>query len=241
MCTVTFIPKSNKDFILTSNRDEAPERISLPPAFYELDEVTTLFPKDVLSDGTWIGVSENKRLVCVLNGGIVRHKRQSNYKKSRGVVAKDFLKTDSIFKLIEQYDFSGIEPFTMIVVEWENDLKLYELVLDEKQQYFNELTLEPRIWSSTTLYTDAMIEERREWFKNFKSQNELKPKTILNFHKTAGKNNMDYGVIMNRGFVKTTSITQIEKQTELVKMRYENIQSNTITSQSFSFPQAVND
>ena len=58
MCTVTIIPKGDNDFVLTSNRDEAPQRISLAPKVYTIDDTRLLFPKDKLSGGTWIGVSE---------------------------------------------------------------------------------------------------------------------------------------------------------------------------------------
>ncbi|MFT5892888.1 MAG: hypothetical protein ACI9Y7_003003, partial [Dokdonia sp.] len=35
MCTVTYIPKGNSNFILTSNRDEAVGRTTLVPDFYD--------------------------------------------------------------------------------------------------------------------------------------------------------------------------------------------------------------
>ena len=56
MCTITFIPKSNNDFILTSNRDEAPGRETFPPEIYEEEGVKLLYPKDALAGGTWIGL-----------------------------------------------------------------------------------------------------------------------------------------------------------------------------------------
>ena len=91
MCTVTIFPKSNNDFVLTSNRDEAPYRISLAPKVYSYNGIKMLFPKDEISGGTWIGVSEKNRLVCVLNGGFELHKRKPDYRLSRGIMAKDFL------------------------------------------------------------------------------------------------------------------------------------------------------
>ena len=42
MCTVTIIPKGKNDFILTSNRDEAPNRTSLPPDFYAIKKHTII-------------------------------------------------------------------------------------------------------------------------------------------------------------------------------------------------------
>ena len=105
MCTVTIIPKGENDFVLTSNRDEAPNRISLAPDFYTINKTKVLFPKDELSGGTWIGLSEKSRMVCVLNGGFVYHNRKSEYRLSRGIVAKDFMTTDILEGTVDAYNF----------------------------------------------------------------------------------------------------------------------------------------
>lgn len=241
MCTVTIIPKNNTDFILTSNRDEAPNRTSLAPEFYVIDDTKLLFPKDKLSGGTWIGISEQNRVVCVLNGGFKRHERKANYRISRGVVAKDFMISKKITNTIKTYNFEDVEPFTMVIADWNSSLKFYELVWDGRKKHFTELPLEAKVWSSTTLYNKTMRNERLQWFEDFKFENKLNAKTILKFHKTAGKNNNDYGVIMNRGFVKTTSISQIEKQADTLEMRYENLQNNSVSTKTFNFPQIVNE
>jgi len=234
MCTVTIIPKGNNDFVLTSNRDEAPNRVSLVPDFYNVKGVKVLFPKDELSDGTWIGVSEKNRLVCVLNGGFEKHEKQAQYRKSRGVVAKDFIIADDIVNFIETYSLINIEPFTTVIVDWNKRLKFYELVWDGKDRYIRELALEPKIWSSSTLYNKSMRNERKKWFENFASKKELNASTMSEFHKTAGNNNKDYGVIMDRGFVKTTSITQVEKSGNTLHMAYENLQEDIVANQMFS-------
>lgn len=241
MCTVTIIPKGKTDFILTSNRDEAPNRRSLVPDFYAVEDVRLLYPKDELSGGTWVGVSEKNRLVCVLNGGFVSHKKLANYKLSRGVVAKDFMVSDDIETIMKDYNLANIEPFTMVIADWNEALRFFELVWDGAQKHVKELPLEPKIWSSATLYSEAMRNERSQWFNTFKSQNELHAASLLEFHKTAGKGNEDYGVIMNRGFVKTTSITQVEKTTDDLKMHYENLHNKTVTDTVFKLPQTVNE
>jgi hypothetical protein len=241
MCTVTLIPKGNNDFVLTSNRDEAPNRVSSVPDFYNFEGVKLLFPKDELSGGTWIGVSEKERLVCVLNGGFKNHQRKPNYRKSRGVVAKDFMRFDTLEKKVTAYNFTDIEPFTMVIVDWNSNLRFYELVWDGDKVYFKSLPLEPRIWSSSTLYSDGMKAERISWFETFKSENELDAKALLQFHKTAGNDNLDYGVIMNRGFVKTTSITQVEKTVDLIDMHYENLHQRNVFNTSFHFLKTVNE
>ena len=240
MCTVTIIPKGKNDFILTSNRDEAPSRVSIPPNLYNINSVETLFPKDEVSGGTWIGISEKKRIVCVLNGGFDFHKRQSNYRMSRGVVAKDFMIADDIIEIIEDYNLKDIEPFTMVIADWNDSLNFYELVWNGCKKHIIQLPLEPKIWSSSTLYTSDMKEERKQWFEDFKSEYILDTDSVLNFHKTAGYGNNVYGVIMDRGFVKTTSITQVEKNKDALEMHYENLLTQQKAFNVFKTSQAVN-
>ena len=64
------------------------------------------------------------RLVCVLNGAFKKHKRKDNYKKSRGVIAKEIIKIYQILKNILKFKFRNIEPFTMVIVDWNNNIKL---------------------------------------------------------------------------------------------------------------------
>ncbi len=241
MCTVTLIPKGKNDFVLTSNRDEAPNRISLEPNFYSVNDTKLLFPKDELSGGTWIGISEKNRLICVLNGGNEKHERKSEYRLSRGVVAKDFMISDAIETTIDTYNLQDIEPFTIVIVDWNTTLRFYELVWNGTEKQFTELPLESKIWSSSTLYSNEMKKERSQWFEAFKNENELHANSLMQFHKTAGKNNDDYGVVMNRGFVKTTSITQVEKYDDALGMRYENLQNKLISNKTFNLPQIVNE
>ena len=241
MCTVTLVPVNNNDFILTSNRDEAPNRMALVPDFYSVNGTKLLFPKDELSGGTWIGVSEKNRLICVLNGGFVAHKRKEKYRKSRGVVAKDYMIAKNIEEVLNDYDLDDIEPCTMIIVDWNTNLRFYELVWDGKEKHVSKLPLEPKIWSSSTLYNEQMKAERENWFNTFKIRNGLDANSIKAFHKGAGGYNLDYGVIMDRGFVKTTSITQVKKTEELVYMFYESLQDNVVANQMFTLPQVINE
>jgi hypothetical protein len=239
MCTVTIVPQENNGFVLTSNRDEAPEREALTPDFYTTDGTKLLFPKDK-KGGTWIGVSENKRVICVLNGGLEKHNRKESYRISRGIVAKDFMVAKNVSGTVEAYNLDGIEPFTMIIVDWNASLKFYELIWDGETKHFKQLPLEPRVWSSSTLYNEKMKQERLLWFTVFKIDNTLKADSLLRFHKMAGNGNTDYGVIMDRGYVKTTSITQIEKLGNTVDMRYENLETKQVNTKTFNLSEVVN-
>lgn len=239
MCTVTIIPKGKADFVLTSNRDEAPNRISLAPEFYTIKETKMLFPKDKLAGGSWIGVSEKNRVLCVLNGGFVCHERQAEYRLSRGVVVRDLLACQNIVTAIEDYDLHDVEPFTLIIADWNMNLKFLELVWDGSHKHFTELPLEPRVWSSSTLYSVVMKEERKQWFEDFKSKSVLNAKTLMNFHETTEIENTEYGVIMDRGFVKTTSITQVEKLNDEVVMRFNNFQDQSKGTNIIKLPHVI--
>ncbi|MEO8934320.1 MAG: NRDE family protein [Xanthomarina sp.] len=227
MCTVTLVPLGKSNFILTSNRDESPKREALDPAFYIEDGVKLLYPKDKVAGGTWVGVSDKNRLVCLLNGGFSAHKREAFYRLSRGVVVKDLLCSNHILETIREYNLIGVEPFTVILVDWNDALSFYELVWDGETKHLKNLDIEPHIWSSSSLYTENMKQVRSHWFQEFKMEKELNPNTLLEFHKTAGNTNRDFGVIIDRGFVKTTSITQVEKLDKCLHMRFLNLQKNT--------------
>lgn len=240
MCTVTIQYKGNNDFVLTSNRDEAPNRMSLPPKENIYKDVNLLYPEDELSGGTWIGLSENKRLICLLNGGFKIHEREVQYRQSRGLVVKDLLTLADI-EDASKYNYKNIEPFTLVIADWNKELGFYEIVWDGNNAHFRALELSSHIWSSSTLYDEDKKQSRSDWFEVFKTKNKLTSESLLHFHKTAGEGNMDYGVIMDRIFVKTTSITQVDKTNQNITMRYESIKDKSVSISTFKSPEIIND
>jgi uncharacterized protein with NRDE domain len=222
MCTVTFLPLANNNFILTSNRDEQPQRETFPPKKYEEDGIHLFYPKDKLAGGTWIGTSSKNRLVCVLNGAFIKHKRKESYKKSRGVIAKEILKAPDFQQYIKTLTLEEIEPFTMVIIDWNNNnLNLFELVWDENQQHFTQLKNEPKIWSSATLYSTEMKEIRKEWFQNYLDNNEFSTESILEFHHSE-IGDKKQAVFMKRPYVETVSITSVKKEAHEVEFLYED-------------------
>lgn len=173
MCTVTYLPKKN-GFFFTSNRDEQSTRKTLVPAYYKDAEVSLFFPKDEVAGGTWIGLSDKRRLVCLLNGGFVYHNPKIKFPKSRGVVVTSILKSDDVKQTLDTIDLNGVAPFTLIVVDWKETTNMYELVWCRAQKHVTKLaTSETYIWSSSTLYTSEMKTERKKWF-----QQSLMPKSL---------------------------------------------------------------
>lgn len=222
MCTVTYLPLENNDFILTSNRDEDPKRKTIAPKAYYEDGVKLTYPKDELAGGTWIGLSEKNRLICLLNGGFTKHKRAESYRMSRGVIVKELLKVDNPVEVIESFDFDGIEPFTIVLVDWEKKLNTYELVWDGEQKYFQKLGKEPKIWSSSTLYNEEMKQFRREWFVDWVKENPtfLPQEKIVDFHQDETKGNPEISLKMKRTYVETVSVTSVYKKEDEVSLQY---------------------
>jgi len=216
MCTVTYLPLENEGFILTSNRDESPMRNTIPPQKYIENNVELVYPKDELAGGTWIGTSEKNRLVCLLNGGFEKHQRNTYYRMSRGVVVKNILSVEDPIQYIQGFDFDNIEPFTVVLVDWSKELVTYELVWDGSQKHFQKLNQEPKIWSSSTLYTSEMKEERKQWFQDWlRNHKAYTQKTILDFHQSTDKGTEGTTLKMKRPYVETVSVTSVKKEGQL--------------------------
>lgn len=223
MCTVTYLPKGKSNFILTSNRDENPNRNTISPQKYMVDGVALTFPKDEVAGGTWIGVSEKNRLICLLNGGFEIHERKVRYRMSRGIIVKMLLTSNDAVAEIKNFDFNNIEPFTIVLVDWNTELETYELVWDGNTKHFKKLAQEPHIWSSSTLYNKEMKQLRRDWFANWlKVQYDFQQEEILKFHKDETKGNEEISVKIKRSYVETISTTCVEKTSEVITMSYED-------------------
>src|SRR5690606_11933033 len=128
-----------KGFILTSNRDEAGSRNTIPPDFYRENDVDLLYPKDKVAGGSWIGISSRLRVICLLNGGFEDHQRKPSYRLSRGVVVKDLLVAPELVEAINAYDYHNIEPFTIIAADWQRGLDFIEFVWDGEEKHIKHL------------------------------------------------------------------------------------------------------
>ncbi|WP_435579790.1 NRDE family protein [Gilvibacter sp.] len=228
MCTLTFIPKNNADFSLVSNRDESPKRETLLPEVYRLEAADCIFPKDALAGGSWIGLSNKQRAVCLLNGGFERHPI-GTYGRSRGLLVLDLLQATEGEQLLESQDLAGVEPFTVVVIDWKDSLSLLECVWDGQEKHLQTLPIAPRIWSSRQLYTADVAAKREAWFTDFLNNNDSRLISQLHFHRTAGDGDPQNDIVMNRGFVRTKSISSIDKRADRVQFRYQELPEGAIT------------
>ncbi len=237
MCTISLVPSpdSPNGFILTSNRDEAVSRKTIPPKYSKFQSVKAYYPKDEQAGGTWIGVSESNRCVCLMNGAEEPHVRKANYRKSRGVVVKEFLAGNDLTDLLENYQLENIEPFTMIIVDWSNGLLFYEFLWNEEQRKVNRLKLGSYIWSSSPLYTEGMKDLRKKWFKDLKQSKGFSPDNLLDFHQNAGEGNPESDLVIDRGFLKTQSITQVFNSKDSLRFWYKDLKKNKVIEEYVQF------
>ena len=223
MCTVSFVPVEGERFIFTSNRDEAPKRNASELVQLERNGKQILFPKDTGANGTWIAISNENQLVCILNGAFKKHKRKLPYRLSRGIMALEFFDFQDHRAFLSEFDFVNIEPFTMIIFD---DGTLLEFRWDGEKKYVKNLdTSDKHIWSSCTLYPDEWVAKRKVWFREWASKIEQPTREdVLDFHKNAGEGNPEYDTVMNRSdIVRTISITSITQNDSSMNMRYEDI------------------
>ncbi len=223
MCTVTYVPQINNNFILTSNRDEAAHRSPQNLSKTELDGVELIFPRDEMAGGTWVATSNDGRVVCLLNGAFEKHKHQPPYRRSRGLMVLDYFEYKSAFDFYEKYDFEGMEPFTFILV---GNNELHELKWDEKKAHLKKLDANGfYIWSSATLYSPEIKLRRESWFQEWlKDRKDFSLKAVQDFHFNGGEKDDWNGFVMNRmNLVQTVSITNVVKKNDRMQMIYNDL------------------
>lgn len=228
MCLVSFIPLPD-GYILSSNRDELTSRAAVMLANESAGENSITFPADI-KGGSWIIMSNLKRVICILNGAFKNHKRHLPYRLSRGIMMKQFFEYSAAVDFFEQFNFDGIEPFTMVIIEETN---LYEFRWDANSKYIK--TLEPKnihVWSSCTLYDEEEQQKRSDMLLqqlekiDLNNHIQLKQIHIL-------KDGPNDGLFIQRtDGVETVSHTQVIKSAESIQMNhYDLLQNRVLKSQ----------
>lgn len=211
MCTVTFIPDGQGVYYLTSNRDEHTGRArALPPRRHE----HIVYPKDPVAGGSWVALKRNRDAGVLLNGAFTKHLRRAAYRKSRGLVFMEIIHAEAPADQFGQVDLKDIEPFTLILFI---NKVLLECRWDGDQRYIRELeTNRPYIWSSVTLYDEAVHAEREEMLANWYARNVVSADSILDLHQRMRK----------EGEVKTVSVTSLRLGRRKARLRYIDLKKD---------------
>ncbi|MCP4522048.1 MAG: NRDE family protein [Cytophagales bacterium] len=223
MCTVTYLPQEDNQYILTSNRDEVSVRKTTFPHIYPFDNYSLLGPQDTKAGGTWIATSNQNMTVCLLNGAFQKHIPKPPYRQSRGQIVLDAFKFGTAQEFIENYSFEGTENFTLVLVynqkgkealhelRWDGE-KLYHAILDRNKAY---------IWASSTLYSNEIVTQRKEWFAEFIETKEATLENIRNFHQFGGNGDQQNGLQISRdNSLQTVSITSVVSSEQSSEVHY---------------------
>ena len=228
MCTLTYLP-TKKGFLFSSSRDEVNSRQpAVFPRFENIAESQLLMPSDPQGGGTWIIVTNEGQAACLLNGAHKNHKRKPPYRKSRGMVLLESFDYQKIDDFIKEYDFSGIEPFTLVRIQ--NDQLdgqgIFEIRWDGKEiEQIQTDASKPQLWSSVTLYSEPMRKKRIAWFEEWLTKKpSISIANVRNFHLHGGQGDASVNFKMSRGGgLQTISLTCIRVNTELAEMDYQDL------------------
>lgn len=232
MCTLSFYPKPHNDgFILTFSRDETPSRSTVD--IVKDVERGLMYPKDALHGGTWFAVSRiNGRFTCLLNGAFELHERQLPYRKSRGLMVLESFDYETIEDFWRSYDLTNIEPFTMI--SGENN-RFWELRWDGLKRHSRQINNQkPEIWSSCTLYNQAVRGTREGWFSDFLNDKKggVAAAQLWRFHQTPDLEAPENGILMRRpSGVETVSMTQLNYlfSSQVINFRYDEFGQHDVS------------
>lgn len=226
MCTVTYVPLANDHFFFTTNRDEAPGRSPQTLHRDTLGRTTAVFPRDKGAGGTWIAVSADGRLACVINGAFEAHRHQPPYRRSRGLMALDFFHFTDAEQFARRYTFTGMEPFTLVII---NQGQLLDLRWDGRRLHRRDFARDAyHIWSSPKLYPREIRRKREQWFAEWQSRHPHPGiEDVRHFHAQAGEGDPHNDVVMNRNnVVRTVSTTLIDASPQAWNMYHHELLSH---------------
>jgi uncharacterized protein with NRDE domain len=222
MCILSYAP-TNGGFVLNFNRDEVYNRTAKPPEQYTIDNQKLLFPKDIKSGGSWIGVNVTKSVVgCILNAKWETPKIPS---KSRGNIFIDLL-THAKVELNEN-KLLAIAPFTLLsfCLHTQAITQYHWDGLDLKR---NKRTMStPFILCSSSLYKNAIMKKLKAEFNSLiASKSEIEATTSF-FHKKYSfhKNYLIY--LKKNSNIQTVSMTTILKNKNELRLNYTDLVENT--------------
>jgi hypothetical protein len=230
MCTVSYLPLGPASvggkaggYILTSNRDEAPQRNAIDIRNQHDQGLSLLYPVDPHAGGTWFCICSNGRAAALLNGAFEPFVPDPKFVHSRGIVLLDLMKYNRIDGFVEHYDLSLTAPFTIILAESSD---LHQLIWDGGKLDWTVLDPGvPAFWSSVTLYPENVREWRKALFGHWIVEHPaFEQHRIIDFHRYGSGDDIWNGFVMNREErVKTLSISSVRKQDDMFSLVHTDL------------------
>lgn len=232
MCTVTYLPLENGQYILTHNRDVGTQRkLATPPEIHEMGINKLIYPTDPQGGGTWNALTETHH-AFILNGAEYDYHPNFDALRSRGDLCIALLTANDSY--LETVDMSDYDDFTLVLVNTaDRTAPLKEWKWNGKELTTREFPAdEPHLWISTGLYQLDDYKRKMAAFQKLLEEIDYEnpvlsledtAEEIWTWHsqsEVAGKE----GFVIDRPYgVKTVSIFQTVKNKNEYDFRYKDM------------------
>jgi hypothetical protein len=222
MCTVTIVPL-HEGFRLASNRDERLERgPASAPQLRPMGNGTAVFPVDVASGGTWVGVNDAGLAAALLNrsSGLLRGAADVS---SRGLIIPSLLAHRSIADaaiVAQALDPGAFEPFRLVLVQ---GATLVNAVSDGQRLSCETCALASPVLFTSSALGDSLVDgPRRELFERLMAAAaDGWLRAQMAFHHHQWRDRPGISVTMRRPDAATLSRTVIDVVPGSISIAYE--------------------
>jgi len=218
MCTVTFVPNSDR-YLIAMNRDDAYSRASTNiPSALSCNGVIAVFPSEP-NGGTWISANNAGLASALLNWN---RPALTPKRRSRGEIIPSLAHSgnlDEVAKSLGEVPLDGVHPFRLIcfssrerkVREWRWDEKLSRV--DHEWEY--------RHWFSSGLSDDEAFARRSEIVETALAEPDaLSAPWVRRLHTFHEPGRGAFGICVHRQNGGTLSYTEVELSAIELTMHY---------------------
>ena len=209
--------------MLTFNRDEVYNRVAKPPEQYTVDNQKLIFPKDIKSSGSSIGVNVTRPVIGYILK--LKGKKPKIPSNSKGNICIDQL-IQGKANLYEN-ELHDIAPFTLlslclhtqVITQYHWDGLLLKQIKRTISTYF--------ILCSSSLYENAIMKKLKAEFNSLIRRKSEIETTTSSFDKKYFFYKNHRILLKRRSNIQTVSITTILKNKNGLKLNYTDLSENT--------------
>lgn len=224
MCTVSFIPCTDSEYLFGSNRDELKSRSKADFPDWR-NEKSWFGPLDSKAGGTWFGINRHGTAASLINNYQGKNPLLVDNKnaKSRGLIIPAVLQLSSksaVSDYITSLTIQDFNPFELIMV-FQDPMSLVRWSWNGKQVSIHNEPLVPQIWISSGKSLDIVTQNRLAVFVDW-CQKYSEPTLIdlREFHCSQYPERGALSVAMHQEIVQTVSTTLAHVKKNRITMDY---------------------
>jgi transport and Golgi organization protein 2 len=225
MCTVSIVPLA-RGFRVSCNRDELRTRPRASgPVIHADAGMTSIWPVDPVSAGTWIGVNDAGVVLVLLNRSDRLTRQMTSATESRGTIIPRLIHQVTVQKVLEaalRLDQFRFAPFTLVALHGGLGLSL---TMNATRRILRSHDLSrPHLFTSSSLGDDLAVRVRGPLFAALVERSRDTVAGQAAFHRHRWSDRPEISVRMARSDAATVSITTIDVCERRVHMSYAGIE-----------------